>query len=395
MDRKTHIKTKYPNIYKNIKNGNYDNDISLGYDANTGKRIRTTKTGIKTLKEAQKILNNSKSKDELKQELINKERFEDYLEDYYNWCLDFEKMKPYTVKQKKGKFEAHMLPVFKGKKINKIKGSDIYKWQQSLPVELSIVTKNTLHKQLSAYFNWLVNVKELISVNPCRAVKNFKIPKTDITYYTLDEFNRLCEEVEKDLPKRNAYLILAILKMFFFTGLRVGELFGLKFSDFDYDLINNKDIDVEVVEIKLHHPVYYTKGGWIETNGKTDASIDNLFVGKKMLSYLMNYLNYMKEHGVVYNKDEHIFLNPDRGTIFSQEYIRHLINAYMGRANLKHIDLKSLRHSCGTFLLSSGYSLEEVQKKLRHSSKYTTETYYATFYNENKKRMASDIDKFA
>lgn len=395
MDKKIYEKTDYPNIYKNKKNGTFAIDLNLGYDNITGKRIRTTKTGIVTKKKARNLLKDSKKAKDKKIELTHKEKFEDYMDEYFDWCLNYEKLKEHTVNQKKSKFRCHFLPFFKGKNINKINRKDILEWQKSLPLSLTATTKNTIYKQLSAYFNWLLNVKELITRNPCLSVKNFKIPKKDITYYTLDEFNILCEEVEKDLPSKNAYLVLAILKMLFFTGLRVGELFGLKFSDFDYDLINNTIINQDVIEINLHQTVYYTKGGWSVTDGKTKESLDNLFVGKKLLTYLINYINYMKEMGVTYKKEDYIFLNPTRGKIFSQEYIRHLINNYMNHANLKHIDLKSFRHSCGTFLLSNGYSLEEVQKRLRHSSKVTTETYYATFYTKNKKKLANDLDKFA
>lgn len=67
----------------------------------------------------------------------------------------------------------------------------------------------------------------------------------------------------------------------------------------------------------------------------------------------------------------------------------------MEKANLKHIALKDLRHSHATFLLSSGYSMEEVKDRLRHSDLRTTEKYYATFYIEKKKKLARDIDKFA
>ena len=67
----------------------------------------------------------------------------------------------------------------------------------------------------------------------------------------------------------------------------------------------------------------------------------------------------------------------------------------MKTAGLPHLQLKDFRHSTATLLLSSGYSLEVVKEKLRHSSIRTTEKYYATFYEECKIDVAKDIDKFA
>ena len=55
MNLKIYEKTKYNNIYKHRKNGTYAVDLSLGYNQ-FGKRIRTTKTGFSTEKEAKLFL---------------------------------------------------------------------------------------------------------------------------------------------------------------------------------------------------------------------------------------------------------------------------------------------------------------------------------------------------
>ena len=61
MKKSDYEKTKYPNIFKHKTNGTYAIDISLGYDSR-GKRIRTTRSGIKKEKEAREILQNIKLK---------------------------------------------------------------------------------------------------------------------------------------------------------------------------------------------------------------------------------------------------------------------------------------------------------------------------------------------
>ena len=79
MNLKIYEKTKYNNIYKHRKNGTYAVDLSLGYNS-TGKRIRTTKTGFLTEKEAKLFLNSQDEKNKTKNLIVNKIKFKDLLE---------------------------------------------------------------------------------------------------------------------------------------------------------------------------------------------------------------------------------------------------------------------------------------------------------------------------
>ena len=178
MKKELYEKTQYPNIWKNKENGTYAIDISLGYD-NRGRRIRTTKTGIKKEKEARDILQNLKLKKDLKSGITEKAHFEYLLEEYYSWLLYGKKVKETTLKRKKSRFNSRILPFFKGMKIISINRLDIENYHRYLdkikkPNKelLDNETKNSIHKTLSAYFNWIATYKGLISINPCKAVNN-------------------------------------------------------------------------------------------------------------------------------------------------------------------------------------------------------------------------------
>ena len=103
MKKDKYEKTQYPNIWKNKDNGTYAIDISLGYDSR-GKRIRTTRTGIKKEKEARDILQNIKLKKDIKLGITEKAKFEDLLEEYYTWLQYGKKIKETTLKRKKSRF---------------------------------------------------------------------------------------------------------------------------------------------------------------------------------------------------------------------------------------------------------------------------------------------------
>lgn len=401
MKKDLYEKTLYPNIYKNKENGTYAIDISLGYDSK-GHRVRTTKTGIKKEKEARDILQNIKLKKQLKTEIIENSKFEDLLEEYYDWLLYSKKIKESSLRTKRIRFNSRILPFFKGMKIVNIKSRDIenyHKYLNKVTKEngdlLDSETKNTLHKTLSAYFNWILEQKELIYINPCKSVNNFKIAKKTLKYYTLEDLKKLVDTINEDKVKEihTRYFIKAIAEGLFFSGFRIGEFLGLKFSDVNFDILNKEYIDQEEIEININRTIVYTKGGWAVTDGKTKKSLRKKYMGKNSFISIFEYVKFWQSLGVIYSKDDFIFTSPISGKILSPTQIRKQINYYMDKAGLERLKLKDFRHSFATLLMSSGYRLEDIKEELGHTSIKTTEKHYATLYDENKKKIAKNIDK--
>ena len=397
-------KTKYPNIWKHKKNGTYAIDISLGYDSR-GKRIRTTRTGIKSEKEAKRILADINIKKKIKTEITENYLFEDLLDEYYDYLLYSKKVKISTVRTKKSKMNSRILPFFRKMKIVNIKTNDIQKYHQYLNKikkengdYLDSETKHNLHKILSAYFNWLIDYRNIIYTNPCKTVSNFKIEKKELKYYKLDEINKLFDTINNDENVKEEHTKLftkAIIKGLFFSGFRLGEFLGLKFKDIKYDILNNDSIKVDEIEIQINQTVSYGKGGWTITDGKTKESLRNTYLGKNAFQPIFDYIKYWQKAGIIFEEDDFIFTSPISGKIISPTQIRKQINYYMDKAGLERLKLKDFRHSFATLLLSNGYRLEDIKEELGHTSIRTTEKYYARLYDENKRNLAKDIDKLA
>lgn len=401
MNLKIYEKTKYNNIYKHRKNRTYAIDLSLGYDQ-YGKRVRTTKTGIPTEKEAKRILGNEELKKKNKDHIIFNYKFDSFLDEYYEWCILSKTVKEESLKKKKCRFDNHIIPFFKNKELDKIDENFILKWHKYLDNKPSLnpTSKNTMHKQLSAYFNWLLIHKRIISVNPCLAVKNFKIPKKIIEYRTLEEMDKLwkCILEDEEKTKEIKLRMYCITKLLFFGGFRIGELLGFKIKDFDFDIINKDIVDVDEIKLNLSRTLYYSSNGYILSDGKTDNSLGTVYIGKNVFQPVFDYIKYMNKIGYIFEKNDYIFTNPNSNkkiAVFSPTTISKQLNYFVNKADLPHTKPKDMRSSHGTFLLSEGYSIEEVQNRLRHTRKETTERYYATFYEENRKQLAKDIDKYA
>ena len=400
MKKSEYEKTQYPNIWKNKENGTYAIDISLGYDSR-GKRIRTTKTGIKREKEAREILQNIKLKKDLKLGITEKARFEDLLEEYYSWLLYGKKVKETTLKRKKSRFNSRILPFFKGMKLVSITRNDIEEYHRYLDKikkdngsPLDSETKNSIHKTLSAYFNWIISYKDIIKTNPCKSVSNFRIEKKDIEYYKLDDLELLLQTIDTDTSKEEhtKLLVKAVIQGLFFSGFRLGELMGLRFKDIGFNILDKDTIDKEEIKIDIKTPVTYDSG-WIETKGKTFDSIRSKYLGKKSFKPIFDYVKFWQNNGIIYSKDDFIFLNPLNNKIISPPQLRKHINYFMDKAGLKRLKIKDFRHSYATLLMSNGYRLEDIKEELGHTSIKITEKHYATLYEENKKNIAKNIDK--
>ena len=150
--------------------------------------------------------------------------------------------------------------------------------------------------------------------------------------------------------------------------------------------------------MQISRTIYYSANGYVLKNGKTDNSLGTIFIGKNVFQPIFDYIKYMGKIGYVFEENDYVFANPNSKreiNVFSLEGLRKQFNYFVNKAKLPNTKFKDLRSSHGTFLLSNGYSLEEVQQRLRHTRKDTTEKYYATFYEENRKKIADEIDKYA
>lgn len=392
MDKKKYDKTKYPNIYKHKENGTYAVDLSLGYDYR-GKRIRTTRTGLKTEKEAKSIIRDLEYQQQAKNSIIFEYKFEDLLDEYWNWCLYSDKQKERTIDRKKSMFNQVILPYFKGGKLAKLDGNEQYieKWHKYLMenTNVSNETKNTYHRKLSAYFNWLLKIKHVININPCSYIKKFPEKKHEIRYYDDSEIKKLRNTIidyQKTKPlisKRT----LAVLDLIYSMGLRFGELQGLKISDFDYNLLSLKYCREEIVKIHINRNIIRGKNGLEVSTGKTYDSLDACYVGNKVINSIIDYLNCCKALGATFKNSDYLFKN-NKGIPLSQHTIRTNIDFFIKEAKLPHRQIKEIRNSTASYLISNGSTLKEVQEQLRHTNFKTTEKHYAKLFEENKKNRA-------
>jgi integrase/recombinase XerD len=162
------------------------------------------------------------------------------------------------------------------------------------------------------------------------------------------EVQKLLESIDpaQGLGRRD----LAILELFYASGLRLAELCKARLEMMDFD------------------------EGFLRITGK-GGKTRIVRVGTKALAALADYLKNQRPTLVSKRSSSHVFLSV-RGTALSPDRVRQIVKE---RAALAGIDQNVyphlLRHSFATHLLEGGADLRVIQELLGHADLSTTQVY--------------------
>lgn len=203
----------------------------------------------------------------------------------------------------------------------------------------------TVH--LKVFFRWLV-LKGKLEMDPAEPLL---APRPDMTLpETLHatELVRLLESIDPAIPlgRRD----LAILELFYASGLRLSELCKARLEMMDFD------------------------EGFLRLTGK-GGKTRIVRVGNKAREAVADYLANERPSLVTRKTSSHIFLSV-RGGALSPDRVRQIVKE---RAKFAGIDQNVyphlLRHSFATHLLEGGADLRVIQELLGHADIATTQIY--------------------
>lgn len=203
----------------------------------------------------------------------------------------------------------------------------------------------TVH--LKVFFRWLV-VKGTLEMDPAEPLL---APRPDLTLpETLhaSELVKLLESIDPAQPlgRRD----LAILELFYASGLRLSELCKVRLEMMDFE------------------------EGFIRITGK-GGKTRIVRVGNKAREAVSDYLKNERPRLVTKKTSSHIFLSV-RGGALSPDRVRQIVKE---RAKMAGIDQNVyphlLRHSFATHLLEGGADLRVIQELLGHADISTTQIY--------------------
>ena len=158
------------------------------------------------------------------------------------------------------------------------------------------------------------------------------------------------------------------------TGLRRGEICGLKWTDFDE----------ATGRLKISRTIHNKKGGgltWGST--KTDKGTRNILLPPSTAEVLRNRKQKMQGEWIfpnIYKPDEP--MHPD--------YAYHRLKTLLRQAELPLIRFHDLRHTFATHALTSGVDAKTLSKILGHTNaSFTLDTY--THVTTDMQKRASNI----
>lgn len=258
--------------------------------------------------------------------------FEDFSD---KWLKTYVKTnnKPSEQNQKKCIIEKHLKPAFGGLPLDKITVLLIEEFKSNKQSEnLSNKTINNitgvLSKCLKTAEEW-----EIITKTP--KIKSLKVAPKDPNYLNENEYNKLIEAAKED---RLSYeMILFTLR----TGVRIGELLALDWSDINFA---NR-----LVTIKRNI-----------VNGHIGSPKNNKYRSIYLAQDILGVLQTRK-------KDKGLLFPDSHGSYLSRFSCRHKLEKFCRKANVKKISWHGLRHSFASQLATNGVSLKTIQELLGHS----------------------------
>jgi integrase/recombinase XerC len=227
------------------------------------------------------------------------------------------------------------------------------------------LAKRSSARALSALrtFYRFLNATRGIEVNPARATRTPKLERTLPTHLERVEIEMLFAEAEAraaagGFPEARD---LAMLELFYSTGMRLSELAGL----------NDPDVDLVSDQVK------------VRGKGKKERIVPvGAHAGAALRQYFRHRDPLLAQTGGAVRP---VFLN-QRGKRITPRGVQLAMKRLFGTlARGRDLHVHALRHSFATHLLDAGADLRAVQELLGHASLGTTQVYTHTSVERLKK----------
>lgn len=206
-----------------------------------------------------------------------------------------------------------------------------------------------------------------INNNPAERAEKPKVKRKESPYLEEDEVRRML-----DLLQHEPIMWRTVITFDLFSGLRRGELLGLKWG--------NVDLDSQL--LKVERTFNYTPGiGNYEGTTKTDSSQRPMKLSRSAVLLLLEYKAWQDEQrdklGDAWKNDADRVFTTEFGTPIQPSRLTKWFRDFIDRSGLPHVTVHSLRHTYASLLISDGVPLTVVSHQLGHSQTSTTANIYA------------------
>jgi integrase len=275
--------------------------------------------------------------------------FDVVAEDWLAWGVRDRDWKPSTLSDNRSNVNAHLIPAFGAKRVERITADDIEQWRDELVDEggLSRRTANKLLIVLGAILERAIKTHGLVR-NAARDVPKLRVRYDPNAYdfVSPDEIAVLGNAAASD-QDRAVYLTAA------FTGLRMGELIALRWGDVDFN--------TEALHVYASYSL-----------GTLTAPKSGLTRTVPMAEQVHDLL---KAHRKAVPNDRADLVFPgERGEYLDGSALRRRYKKALEKAKLRKLRFHDLRHTFGSIAIDQATTVQ-VQAWMGHADVQTTMKY--------------------
>lgn len=276
----------------------------------------------------------------------------------------------YTITQR-GALDKYLIPYFGDKVVGSITKADVLAFRATLakvPARKSTETLsnrrvNSVMKPLRQILNEAADRFEFTSA--FRNIKPLKMKRSDVNPFTLDDVQRIINTARADY--RHYFTVR------FFTGMRTGEVHGLKW----------KYIDFERRLILVRESIVLNE----EDELKTDGSMRDIQMNQLVFDALQ------AQYQVSGRSSEYVFCLRTGKPIDNQNFLNRVWSPLLRHLNLAHRRAYQMRHTAATLWLAAGEAPEWIARQLGHTSTEMLFRVYSRYVPNLTRRDGSAMER--
>lgn len=304
-----------------------------------------------------------------------------------HWLEDVHKrsIRPRTYERYEEIVRLHLVPGIGHHQLQKLLPQHLQafytkKLEEGLSTTTVVSFHNLLHKALKTAVRW-----NLIARNPCDLVSPPRRKRFEIQPLNMQQIHQFLAAARGH--RQEALFILALA-----TGMRRGELLGLKWQDLDLE-----EGTLQVRRILTRIPSKLPGTGFEEAEPKTDKGRRRItlpsFAVEALKQHRLRQLEAKLKAGQAWQDHDYVFctsigthLNPTRDVL-------DVLKSLLDKAGLPDIRFHDLRHSSATMLLGMKVHPKIVQEILGHSQIAITLDIYSHVLPTMQEEVANKINE--
>lgn len=281
-----------------------------------------------------------------------------------------------TIKAHLNNYNKHIKPIFGNKKLDELASKDFTLWQNNLQKKERLAKRTIIKVRglLNSMYEDAIDDK-LLTENPIKKVKQLnETENPKVARQKLKPFKT--QEIKKILNSCSSIQDKNLLSTLFFTGMRAGELIGLKWDAIDFE---NKTITIrgQVVNGRDKEMLKTSKSNRIIP--LIDALIPSLKNQYKLTGHQKSFVFLTQKT----NKHYH-----SAGKLREQIWIKVL-----EKANIEYRNLHQCRGTFISTLIAAGEDITYVSKIAGHANLQVTLEHYSEYIPVQNKNFGNCFKK--